>query len=534
MKRKCLAVGIFLLFIGTSVVPTIAQDMEKSSLPPSRGNWLYVGGSGPGNYTKIQDAIDNASNGDTVFVYHGIYQFERTIITKAITLLGEGKNTTVLDGRYSTNMILLVTSSNVTISQFTLENCYTGAGWHQAIYLWGNPQLENICISNCIMKDNDKGVFSINTTGITISSCDIHDNKAQSIYCTNSTNITIEHCIINNNGLKIGENAYIPGGVSIGGSSHVAVDNCTITANEAWGFEVASVQEVEMQHNTFSSNTLGMQFESIPDFNVHDNYINNDGDGIRADFFQPIPYTINIIQNNTFSGNENGVLLQYEAGCHAHVFIENNSFIGNVVGINSMGINETVIVNNCILNSTETGINLNTCDRDTICANTIQKCRFGLLMALCNDTNISHNIFSDNDVGLQLVAWHNYYHNHIFNNNISGNQKGVFLYDTRNNNISDNLISNNKENGIILNSSENNTLYHNSFEKNRRAVSLGGFLKILYTKNHWIGNYWGRPRYLPKIIFNIVRIRFKATFGYPRIEIDWHPALKPYDIPTMK
>jgi hypothetical protein len=30
---------------------------------------LYVGGTGEGNYSRIQDAIDDAVDGDTVFVY---------------------------------------------------------------------------------------------------------------------------------------------------------------------------------------------------------------------------------------------------------------------------------------------------------------------------------------------------------------------------------------------------------------------------------------------------------------------------------
>ena len=70
MKKKWLAVGIILLFLGTCVIPTIAQNPEKQSV--SRGTWFYVGGNGPGNYTRIQDAIDDANNGDTVFVYEGI------------------------------------------------------------------------------------------------------------------------------------------------------------------------------------------------------------------------------------------------------------------------------------------------------------------------------------------------------------------------------------------------------------------------------------------------------------------------------
>jgi len=64
--RKCLTVGIILLFVGTCLIPVTVKNKEKPSLPISSGNWLYVGGSGPGNYSVIQDVIDNASDGDTV------------------------------------------------------------------------------------------------------------------------------------------------------------------------------------------------------------------------------------------------------------------------------------------------------------------------------------------------------------------------------------------------------------------------------------------------------------------------------------
>jgi len=40
MKRKCLTVGIILLFIGTAIIPSSGQKIEKSSLPMSKGNAL--------------------------------------------------------------------------------------------------------------------------------------------------------------------------------------------------------------------------------------------------------------------------------------------------------------------------------------------------------------------------------------------------------------------------------------------------------------------------------------------------------------
>jgi hypothetical protein len=53
LGRKGLAIGIILLFVATGIIPSMAQKIEKPSLTSLRGNWLYVGGSGSGNYSKI-------------------------------------------------------------------------------------------------------------------------------------------------------------------------------------------------------------------------------------------------------------------------------------------------------------------------------------------------------------------------------------------------------------------------------------------------------------------------------------------------
>jgi len=88
----------------------------------NNGKILYVGGIGPGNHTSIQDAIDNASDGDTVFVYDDSSPYyENVIINKSIDLIGEDRNTTIVDGNQNVSAILTSTDG-VTICGFTIQN----------------------------------------------------------------------------------------------------------------------------------------------------------------------------------------------------------------------------------------------------------------------------------------------------------------------------------------------------------------------------------------------------------------------------
>ena len=76
---------------------SIGENTKYDFVLTPLGKTLYVGGSGAGNYTTIQSAIDDANSGDTVFVYSGIY-FENVIVNKTISLTGEDRNSTIIDG----------------------------------------------------------------------------------------------------------------------------------------------------------------------------------------------------------------------------------------------------------------------------------------------------------------------------------------------------------------------------------------------------------------------------------------------------
>ena len=110
MKKIILILGIIFLLIGISINPSSGINIDKKSIKiMSEGKTLFVGGSGPNNYTTIQEAINDAVDGDTVFVYDDSSPYyENIIIDKSISLIGENRNTTVIDGNYIGNVIEII------------------------------------------------------------------------------------------------------------------------------------------------------------------------------------------------------------------------------------------------------------------------------------------------------------------------------------------------------------------------------------------------------------------------------------------
>ncbi|KYK24422.1 hypothetical protein AYK24_06310 [Thermoplasmatales archaeon SG8-52-4] len=117
--KKILAIAVAFLFFGMIIFPSSGIQLQnKPNIQSYRGNTLYVGGNGTGNYSKIQDAIDNSSENDTVYVYSGIY-FENVIVNKTINLLGENRNTTMIDASNFYPSAITIKSNYTNISSFT-------------------------------------------------------------------------------------------------------------------------------------------------------------------------------------------------------------------------------------------------------------------------------------------------------------------------------------------------------------------------------------------------------------------------------
>jgi len=152
---KGLAFTIVVLFIGTGAVSAFNVIQVNKYKPTNPSNTLYVGGSGSGNYTKIQDAIDNANHDDTVFVYDdNSPYYEHVNINKMISLVGEDRNTTVIDGSYK-GTVVIISADDVVLTGFTIEH---GADAGIEVHSNDNQIFENIVKNN---GENTGGAYGI-------------------------------------------------------------------------------------------------------------------------------------------------------------------------------------------------------------------------------------------------------------------------------------------------------------------------------------------------------------------------------------
>jgi parallel beta-helix repeat protein len=204
MGKKGLVCGILILFVTTSIVSALNVDSFSVSPLGTTGSWLYVGGSGPSNYTSIQDAIDHASAGDTVFVYNGTY-YECLFLDKTIHLIGENRDTTIIDGEYIMSVISLY-ADECTVNGFTL--CHGGS-----IEMTGPGVLIasdfNIISDNHVIHNFINGIGLQSASNNTLVGNTILDNEVGMYLEGFSAGNTIYH----NNFVENGQHAY-DGGVN--------------------------------------------------------------------------------------------------------------------------------------------------------------------------------------------------------------------------------------------------------------------------------------------------------------------------------
>jgi len=408
------------------------------------------------DYWTIQGAIDapETLDGHTIRVDAGTYH-EHVVVNKRVSLIGEDKRNTIIDGS-GTGNVINVTANNVNITGFTIRSSDVPYG--SGILLEGSSgnnishniitnnyfgiELEDVSnntISSNTISYNNLGIFLGFSSSNTLTGNNVSNNKDMGILLLCSRNNTLAGNIASNNTHGIGRQ-----GIGLGDS-----DNNVLTDNIAlgnWvGIDISSSSNNVLANNTASNNgCVGISIYRS------ENHV--------------------LISNNVSKNGLDGIYLEDS---------RNNSLIANTVSKNEVGVSLSEARNNRLV------VNIVTNNR-----------YWGIYLVFSLNNSLIHNDVSENDVGIFLWRSRN---NSLTRNNVTNNRSGVSLLGSHNNSLTGNSISKNDVGielsryslwGILVWYSSNNLIFHNNFINNTRQVESDGSLNTWDDGYPSGGNYW--------------------------------------------
>lgn len=286
MKKEVITVvvAVVLITVGLCGCNEKTPSNEQFSV---ESKTLYVDDSGGKNYTSIQDAINHSSDGDSIFVYSGMYN-ENLLINKSITLIGENRDTTIINKSVSAEeggTLITIYAPGVIIKGFTISN---PSSWIYATAIdlkqFSTAEQEllsanNTTINNCKFVDSQVGISVTLVSYSVISDCIFYNNSDEGI-CLNilSSYNLIKNCTFFN--CKPGT------GIELQNSNFNNIVNCEMYNND-YGICITPMLYPFSFNNSISNCLIYNNCYGIYMYNASDNSIftcyvsNNSASGIR-------------------------------------------------------------------------------------------------------------------------------------------------------------------------------------------------------------------------------------------------------------
>ncbi len=479
--HKGFVLGIIFFLLLSSIISSHGQDTDFGTTSSSfQEGILYVGGNGPGNYSKIQEAINDSIPGGTVYVYNDSSPYyEHLVIQKSISLIGEDSQSTEINGSSLDNSLdtVQVIADAVIIRNFHLTH-NNGYYYQAALKITG----DFLALSNCIVSGNEWiGVYLVSASFCNITDCELYDNlmalnlvgsddniiqncsfyrNAEAIVLTQSSDQNqIRHCWCNRSSFS---------GIHIQQSSGNYISDCL--CQNGYGITLSYAPQTTMRNNTLENNIVNFGIGSpyVMDFYCDvdtSNTINGKSiyylveekdmvfdENIALGFLGLVNCQNISVKNLRFTNNFEGLLL---AGT-THSSVENCSFTNNeghgmyVISSMENTVNNCTfrngyfdgiflfqsyynLVENCSSYDSYAGVKLEGSTHNTILRQTVDQCTIGILFdAAGNNTIKESELFH---CGLHVIGDVPADHINDVDTTNSVNGKPLYYYVNHNNEI---------------------------------------------------------------------------------------------------
>jgi parallel beta-helix repeat protein len=187
-------------------------------------------GWGYDHFNTIQDGIHAVLIDGAICIANGVY-YENLVVDKPISLIGEDKNNTILDG-HGLGDVIQISSDRVKISKVTVQHS-AYPGWDDAGI---DIRSDKNVINGNIIRDNGYGIY-LNSFNSTIANNTIISNAKHGMMLRGSSDNTI-----------IGNTVTENGGIGIFLTYSIPPDSYPSNSNSIY-------------HNNFINNTFGNAFD---------------------------------------------------------------------------------------------------------------------------------------------------------------------------------------------------------------------------------------------------------------------------------
>ncbi len=441
------------------------------------------------DFTKIQDAVNAANDGDIIIVYPGTY-IENIDIEKQLTIKSEGgAASTIVQSKYSNDHVFEVRANHVNISGFTITDSngvwyYPGSGIPASgVGLYG---ADRCVISNNNISENDCGIHLQGSSNTVVSDNDLASNE-HGIYLENSSNNTISNNrvadtnsgngIHSGNGIllyssgrntiadnEISSNAFH--GIYMEDSWNNTIANNKVDSNGEYGIYLKGSKNATLINNAMSENkyNFGIDGWDISDF-VHNIDTSNKVNG------RPIYYLVN--KKNLRIPDDAGYVGIVNS---SDIIVEALTLTNNGQGV-LLAFSKYCKVQNVNASSNEYGISLYESESNTITDSNILSNQENIQLVASNSNMIKNNGISDAKVDGVCIST-NSNDNTITSNELLNGEVGVLICESSGNILENNLITGNKGSGVGLGAQRddcsNNQIRNNVISDNDVGIALGG------------------------------------------------------------
>lgn len=181
-RRNSIVLALMMVAAAVVTGMSCAQAEVEADIYVNTSGWWYENGVFNVSSTPIQDAVDAACEGETIFVRNGNYNDNIDVSTQNLTLMGRGASVVVVTANQSDDHVFEVTADYATISGFGVTGA-TGSGM-AGICLTG---ADYCTISNNNASNNICGICLKSSSHSTITHNNVQNNMQQGFYLTNES-----------------------------------------------------------------------------------------------------------------------------------------------------------------------------------------------------------------------------------------------------------------------------------------------------------------------------------------------------------